>query len=53
MSPPAIQPTAVESLKKIVRGLRALMMRACRLVPEKSATCESIEMSSAASRLLK
>ena len=49
MKPPDIQPTAIESLKKIVRGLRALMVLACRLVPENSATCDSIGMSSAAS----
>jgi hypothetical protein len=49
MNPPAIQATATESLKKIVRGLRELMIRDCRLVPEKTTICESIGTSSAAS----
>jgi hypothetical protein len=47
MNPPFIQPTATESLKKIVRGLRGSINGACRLVFEKTAICDSMGILSA------
>ena len=41
MKPPFIQPTATESLKKMVRGLRGSISGDCRLVFEKTAICDS------------
>ena len=49
MNPPFIQPTATESLKKIVRGLFGSINGACRLVFEKTAICDSTGTCSASS----
>src|SRR5678816_3413614 len=49
MNPPRGQPTTTRSSKKRVRGLTGLMIRACTLVFEKTASCDSIGNSSALS----
>jgi hypothetical protein len=49
MNPPRGQPTTTRSLKKSVRGLTGLMIRACTLVFEKTASCDSTGTSSALS----
>ena len=53
MKPPYIHPIAIESLKKMLRGLLGEIMSDCRLVFDCTSTCDSIGIFSASRTALR